>query len=323
METLLLFIALALALGTFIPETGNDFWLIRGQDYLKSFYAVLNLILIFILLFVSVFSWKAYLAIFLSIVSFLYCLFRIIPFFSLARITVNTTRKTGDKNSLSIYISNVYQKNTAYDRTISKVKELGPDLLFFLETDHGWDQALSTLSRGYPHVLKEVKDDTYGLILMSKFPFEEGEIVHWVKSDIPSVEILFKIGSQPVKLFGLHPKPPVPGEALRAKKKDRELLKTALAIHSSGIKHHLVIGDLNDVAWSSVTRRFKRITKMKDPRQGRGFYPTFPTWSPFRIPLDHVFCSDKFELSEFKRIESVGSDHFPVFVKFHLPQNQT
>jgi endonuclease/exonuclease/phosphatase (EEP) superfamily protein YafD len=321
METLLLFGALALALGTFIPETGNDFWLIRGQDYFKSFYAVLNLVLIIFLLFSDHFGWKTYAAIVLAVISFFFCLLSIMPFLGLAKITVKATEEKINKNTLSIYVSNVYQENREYDRSIAKVKELDPDLLFFLETDHGWDQALSTISLAYPYVLKEVKDDTYGLILMSKFPFDEGEIIHRVKGDIPSVEVSFKMGKLPVKVYGLHPKPPVPGEALTAKKKDREILKTALAIHSSELEHHLVIGDLNDVAWSGVTRKFKRLTGMKDPRQGRGFYPTFPTWSPFRIPLDHVFCSPAFELVEFKRVESVGSDHFPVFVKFYLPQS--
>ena len=81
----------------------------------------------------------------------------------------------------------------------------------------------------------------------------------------------------------------------------------------------IVIGDLNDVAWSTVATKFKKLTGLVDPRVGRGFYATFPTYSPIKIPLDHVFCSPTFELIEFGTLVSVGSDHKPVIVKLKIP----
>ena len=35
----------------------------------------------------------------------------------------------------------------------------------------------------------------------------------------------------------------------------------------------------------------------------------------FRFPLDHVFHSSHFKLVELRRLEHVGSDHFPVLVE--------
>ncbi|MGR3810918.1 endonuclease/exonuclease/phosphatase family protein [Jiulongibacter sp. NS-SX5] len=322
METILFIIALVLSIGTFVPETGNDFWLIRGQDYFKSFYAVTHLAVLVLLFFVEEPTWRTYLSVVMVSVSFVYCLVTIFPFFSISKATIAKREKKSTESNLSIYISNVYQHNTEFDRTLEKIKEYDPDLIFLLETNQAWADAMEPLKATYPHVLEEIRNDTYGLILLSKFPFDQAEVLHRVKPSIPSVEVSFKMGDTPVTLYGLHPKPPIPGEALTATKKDRELLRTALAIEASTLDHHIVIGDMNDVAWSSVTRKFKRLTGLKDPRQGRGFYPTFPTWSPFRIPLDHVFCSPSFELDEFKLAESVGSDHFPVFVKFHLPEDK-
>jgi hypothetical protein len=37
-----------------------------------------------------------------------------------------------------------------------------------------------------------------------------------------------------------------------------------------------------------------------------------------RFPLDHLFHSDEFTLVEIKRLEPIGSDHFPILVGLRL-----
>ena len=52
---------------------------------------------------------------------------------------------------------------------------------------------------------------------------------------------------------------------------------------------------------------------MRDPRVGRGLYPSFDANSRIlRWPLDHVFVTPGFNFVQVRRLRDVGSDHFPM-----------
>tara|TARA_R110002072_G_scaffold34828_7_gene103708 strand:- start:1192 stop:1677 length:486 start_codon:yes stop_codon:yes gene_type:complete len=85
----------------------------------------------------------------------------------------------------------------------------------------------------------------------------------------------------------------------------------------------VIAGDLNDVAWSTTTRRFQRLSGLLDPRVGRGFYNTFSVTMPWmRWPLDHLFHDPQFRLLEMSRLKNIGSDHFPMWFVLALAQTK-
>jgi endonuclease/exonuclease/phosphatase (EEP) superfamily protein YafD len=143
------------------------------------------------------------------------------------------------------------------------------------------------------------------------------EVQFLVQKDVPSIRTVFELRSgEQVVLYGLHPRPPEPIRDQSAAPRDAELVMVGRKIGSAPTRPTVVMGDLNDVAWSSTSELFLRLSKLLDPRMGRGFYNSYNANNRlFRFPLDHVFHSNHFKLIALRRLEHVGSDHFPLLIE--------
>jgi endonuclease/exonuclease/phosphatase (EEP) superfamily protein YafD len=154
-------------------------------------------------------------------------------------------------------------------------------------------------------------DNSYGMLLASKFELKDVSVGCLLTEGVPSIiaTVLLPDG-QSFRLYCIHPEPPVPYAG--AEGRDGETSLVALKVRDETLPV-VVSGDLNDVAWSRTTRRFRRVSRLLDPRIGRRMVNTFDARYLFvRWPLDHLFHSDHFRLKGMKRLAAGGSDHFPV-----------
>jgi endonuclease/exonuclease/phosphatase (EEP) superfamily protein YafD len=240
----------------------------------------------------------------------------ILPYTPLAASVVEESTGEDRDSTLRIITTNVLQKNLGYQRWMKIVMREDPDLILCLETDEKWEHALSVLAKTYPYSVRQIQDNTYGIILFSRLPLENTAIRFIVQEDIPSIhaDILLRSGDR-IRFYGVHPRPPEPIGGEQSTARDVEMVLIGRETKAED-RPTVIIGDLNDVAWSKTTDLFLSISGLLDPRLGRGFYNTFPTHFPFflRFPLDHVFHSDVFRLIELRILDHVGSDHFPVLV---------
>ncbi len=241
----------------------------------------------------------------------------IYPYFPFTKKRVEDSQ--GDESvQVSFMVANVLISNRKSHKLIDLVNHYKPEIFLAVETGHWWEKALSPLAEKYNHNLKYIQDNTYGMWLFSNLPLENEKIEFLINDNVPSIHAEVIKDNYRFQLSCVHPKPPSPNEAETSSQRDRELLMLAKNIASKRTPY-IVLGDLNDVAWSDTSYKFEKLSKLKDPRRGRGFFNTFHAKVPFfRWALDHVFVSMEFKLIQLKRLPKFGSDHFPIFIKFGI-----
>ncbi|MDB5250319.1 MAG: hypothetical protein JWQ40_4713 [Segetibacter sp.] len=318
-----LIISWLLIVAVLLPFIKNDYWVFRILEYPRYQKLILCVFVLSSLLLNNIYT-NAFGLITFVLLGFCvaYLLYKICPYTRIYKMEMKSIGGRNKENQVKLYTANVYQDNTDYDKILSQIDKYQPDIVLLLETDKVWEKQMDVLIKNYPHCFKAPLPNTYGLLFYSKFTIIEGAVKYLVEKDIPSLEAVIELPSkQHIKIWGLHPKPPVPGEDNRSTAKDKELMKVALKAKKEKLPV-IVMGDLNDVAWSYVTELFRKTTGLLDPRRGRGFYSTFSANHWFmRFPLDYVFCSSHFGLVHMERLAHNGSDHFPMFSHFeYVPE---
>jgi endonuclease/exonuclease/phosphatase (EEP) superfamily protein YafD len=301
-----------------------DQWWVRDFDFPRL--QISTLVLAVIIFCVTAFDFSniwEYVLVGLLALSFIYQAIKIYPYTYIASKQVK--EYTGDdvERQISVLVSNVLTTNTKYDKLIKLIIRENPDMVLTLESDKVWEKELQTIEEEYPHTIKIPQKNLYGMHLYSKLELEDVDVKYLITEEIPSIHGKVKLRTgEKINFHCLHPKPPSPSEDDTSTNRDAELLLVGKEI--DGEMSTLVFGDLNDVAWSRTTKLFLRLSGLLDPRIGRGFFNTFHAQYPiFRWPLDHVFHSSDFLLLKLKRLESIGSDHFPIFIKLVYQPDKT
>lgn len=319
MHNLLLYTGLFLIAATVIPFIRHDFWIFRVFEYPRLQKLTLSILVFGLLLifYYPVGPWETALSIGLFI-NIGYLSYLILPYTVFGKKQLVSSKNPAGNNNINILIANVYQDNRKSEEYHKLIERYQPDLVLLVETNKWWQKHMDSLSAAYPHQILEPLENTYGMLMYSKFPVN-GKVHYLVEHDIPSIIAEVSLASgQRINMFCLHPKPPVPQENPRSTERDKEILLAAKMAKESKLPV-IVMGDLNDVAWSYTTELFGKISGLLDPRKGRGFFNSFNAKYFFlRFPLDHIFCSSDFALKSIKRLRRCGSDHFPMGVNLEF-----
>ncbi len=316
MTTLIIIAVLValLTLATFASLSKNEIWWIRITDFPRSQLAVFAVILLLAeLLFLDLSASSTWLLLTLTVISFGYQCWWIAPYTKLYKVEVSQTNHLDPANRLAIMTANVLTPNRHSEKLIRLVNQYQPDVLVTLETDLWWQKQLGVIEDDYPFRMSCPLDNLYGMHLYSKYTLSESNIEYLVEENVPSIHTLLTLPSgKQIRMHFLHPAPPSPSNNEESSERDAELIMVAKSV-SDSVSPVIVAGDLNDVAWSSTTRLFRKISRLLDPRVGRGMFNTFNADHWFmRWPLDHLFHSEHFKLYDIRRMPHIGSDHFPL-----------
>jgi endonuclease/exonuclease/phosphatase (EEP) superfamily protein YafD len=309
-------IGVVLIVATALPLIRADAWWIRFFDFPR-----LQIIVLLILTFTAAWfgvgttGFAPNLLLAGLVVSLLYQCYMMFPYTLWARRQVQQSRRPPSTNSIRLVSVNVLMSN----RNAATLKELlravDPDVILTLEADDWWLDQMKEFEQTHPFTVYQPQNNFYGMLLHARLKLVNPELKFRVQDDIPSIHTRVCLSSgQEIELYCLHPRPPVPEETARSIERDVELLLVGKEVKGKQLPV-IVMGDLNDVAWSHTSYLFRNISGLLDPRVGRGFYNTFHAKYPFiRFPLDHFFHSNDFRLLDLRRLPYFGSDHFPIYI---------
>ncbi|MCU7553997.1 endonuclease/exonuclease/phosphatase family protein [Alteromonas sp. ASW11-19] len=317
MEVTIIIATFILATVTLLPLWRNPHWVVRSMDFPRMQLAIAAALMILAqITFLNYSGYQAWLLLGVAIACLIWQLWWILPYTALWRVEVKPTTNPAPDRALRILTANVLTPNRQADVLVNLVNQHSPDILVTLESDQWWQDQLDKLETDMPYSIKCPLDNLYGMHVYSRLPLEDIETSFLVEQDIPSMHAQVRLRSgDVVRIHFLHPAPPSPSENPESAERDAELVIVAKSVTESD-QPVVVTGDLNDVAWSSTTRLFRKLSGLLDPRVGRGMFNTFHAKYPcFRWPLDHLFHSEHFTVSSIKRLPYFGSDHFPLLTE--------
>lgn len=297
---------------TALPVLRAEVWWVRAMAFPRLQIAAVTLLVLLLDLYLldpgRPFTWSLMAA---AIACLAWQGWWIWPYTRFHKIEVAPADGSATDRRLRLLSANVLGTNRRADHFLELVRANDPDIVLTLESNAWWQKRLDVLEDGYPYTIKCALENLYGMHVYSRLPLGATRTEYLVRDGVPSMHacITLRSGDQ-VRAHFLHPEPPSPTEAKTTSGRDAELVIVARSVAEDDAPT-IVAGDLNDVAWSSTTRLFRKISRLLDPRVGRGMYNTYHAGYVFlRWPLDHLFHSADFRLRELRRLPPFGSDHF-------------
>ena len=317
-RSIIALVAGALALvSALLPLFPTDFWAVRATGFVRepAGYVFIALAVLIAVLVKSYRVIAASMLVAAAAINFMV----VWPYVQFASAQIALAPDHPRAQCFTAYSANVRMKNTQYDRLIAQVQDLQPDIVFLTEVDDGWANALQPALSDYSYSLVHPQSNTFGKVFASRLPVLNADLLEKQGEDTPSVFALLRASDDLlVQFVGLHPKAPLPGQDTTERDKS---IKQAAAETNGDVAGGVAMGDFNDVPWSRTTTSFRKIGEWKDPRIGRGTYPTFPSFAPaFGWPLDQIMVKGEIKVRRFEVLEANGSDHRAVLGELCLDQ---
>lgn len=312
-------------IATLLPMWRSTKWWVRVCDFPRFQIALLAFAILALLPFaawpLNAAQWILFSAVAFAVVWQITWVWRYMPGAPLE--VPNADASIDSTDCIALLTTNVLQTTRDADRLLRIVTDAAPDVILAVETDEWWCARLKEgLGASYRYTLTYPLSNGYGLALFSRLELVDPSIRFMVDDAIPSIKTGVRLRSGAViDLYGVHPRPPSVQQD--STERDIELVRVGLEINNTG-RPSVVLGDLNDVAWSPTTSVFKRTGGLLDPRRGRGFFNTYPAGIPgFRYPLDYIFHSRHFAISNMRVLPRFASDHLPLLATLYLCDDLT
>lgn len=220
-------------------------------------------------------------------------------------------------SDISIMQYNVNSKNKNRQELLTFLKKEDVDIICIEELSPVLDDYLKeNLPASYTCRLTVPRNDNFGIGLYSKIKIEDLKPVSYTKAGIPSIEGVFNMDNEAVKLICTHTLPPISNATARNR---NQHLETIINRSKSTPGSLLLAGDLNTTPYSFYFKKLLADSGLKDTGRGFGLHPTWPRIIPiFDLPIDHVLLKGNLSTVSRQVKEGIGSDHRAVIVTFTI-----
>ncbi|MBL4792454.1 endonuclease/exonuclease/phosphatase family protein [Citromicrobium bathyomarinum] len=313
----LLAAAVLMLVAVLVSLSNTDAWYVRQVDLVREPMSYIAGVLLLLSLFVK-FRWR-WVTVALFALIIVINLWRIWPYTFLAgtQLAYDDGAQAAAATCFTAMSVNVKVENDRYAQIAEQVERIDPDILFLMETDEEWAAQLEPVLAGYEHVDRHPQPHAFGLVFATRLRVIKTNIVENTHRDTPTLYATVQPGSRPVEFIGLHPKPPLP--SWDTQMRDENIVKAGVQTPDR-LPDAMVMGDFNDVPWSRTTTKFRDTGEWRDPRIGRGTYPTFPaSLVAIGWPLDQMMLKGDLELTEFEVLPDNGSDHRALYARVCTP----
>ena len=207
-------------------------------------------------------------------------------------------------------MANVYKNNRDYAAIAALIRRERPDVLGFVEVLPHLVAGLEATDvvRDYPYRYDHPVG-VQGLALwFRERPVAVEEPAIFAPEGNPVYRTTVRLDGRDVRVWLVHPPNPIGAGHTRA---NPDLKALGLAVgRERGPR--VVAGDMNRTEGSPYFGDFLRDSGLRDSRLGFGPQPSWPSWSFYRIPIDHAFVSDDLAVVSRRPGPPIGSDHLPL-----------
>lgn len=213
---------------------------------------------------------------------------------------------------------NVLYLNQDRQESIEFLRGVDADLIVLCECTDGWFEAVQpALANTHPYTSAKLFPAWNGTRVFSRQPLRAATELPDFRL-IPDSEKIMAVSTlwqgQSIVVMGVHPASPVNQERFKYR---NNMLNLIAAVGTQVNEPLIIAGDFNCTSGSPY---FLRAAGLHDSRRGFGWQGSWPTFAPefLRIPIDHVFVNDCWQVTHREIAPSVGSDHSPVITELRL-----
>jgi endonuclease/exonuclease/phosphatase (EEP) superfamily protein YafD len=244
------------------------------------------------------------------ILSILIFIFNFFPIVSVIKIN-----KYGLGKSISVGMITLTRQNKQYKSVIMEIAKTKPDILILQEIDDKWSSKLQVVKNSYPYVYEISRKDNYGMAIYSKVHITQIRRMNIGTYDIPAISAFCDVNGKVFEILSIHSTPSTSQKYFINTKSVYSALADYIVQNGDNI---IVVSEMNVPQYASTYKNFISRSKMKDCFNI--FNLSYSAKLPYlvRLPYDHIFITNSFILKGIEIGSSVGSEHFPIYVKVGL-----